>query len=236
MRDYTNRICDKPPLRTLLFILAIAAMLSGCLMSAGGSHLGKALQVASDQPSGWLVASVSAKRAQPMHEAPFHANAIYFRPEGTKGHRNLGVIQLSAPDISDAGVAELDIAETELIGTVQRVALPAGRYSLVGGIFSTDIGISSQTLRVDDLDIPFEIRAGETTYLGAFVARVFVGRNLLGMKMRAGALFEVHDEQERDLAILAAREGSVATFGQATRPTLAWPTEPPFFFLPVSRR
>lgn len=217
-------------------IVLLTLILAGCAVSSGVSDVPKKLRPAPGEPVGWVVASVSVREGASRHETPFDDNQIYFRPAGTKGRLNSIIIGLNARDTSKEGTAGLEIVENGLFGTVQRVAVRAGQYNLVGGYFSTDTGNYAQRLRVQKLDIPFQVNAGETLYLGAFVARVFQGRNLLGMKMRAGALFEVHDQLERDMALLLRKEGSVQTFGNTHRAQLQFPTEPPLFFVPVTRQ
>ena len=83
--------------------------------------------------------------------------------------------------------------------------LPPGRYSVTrfdfaGGIGGTAFSWSS----AKPFALPFEIRAGEATYIGSFMRAVSLGTPLQA-KLGAAGFFVIADRSARDLPIAAAR-------------------------------
>ena len=88
--------------------------------------------------------------------------------------------------------------------------LPAGKYEIFDfALFFTNRIYSETFSSSSPFSIPFEVRTGETAYLGNYFALPRYGARRLGVPQRAGALFTVENRQETDTAI--ARKKSLGT-------------------------
>jgi len=61
------------------------------------------------------------------------------------------------------------------------------------------------------LSIPFTVHAGETIYLGEFLAMQTAATNGLGMPVPAGAKFQLSNQSERDLPVAKLRDDAITT-------------------------
>jgi hypothetical protein len=101
--------------------------------------------------------------------------------------------------------ADFDDARAEVAIFV--LQLPQGRYHIHNFEYhSTGLWGSEfrQTAR-EEFSVPFEIVAGQTTYLGEFVATPIFGRNLFGAQVVAITYWEVSDKEARDMALARQR-------------------------------
>ena len=67
-------------------------------------------------------------------------------------------------------------------------------------------GVGSVEVRSpDDFSIKFAIEPGRITYVGEFRADPVKGENMFGISVSAGIDLTLHNAQQRDLSILAAK-------------------------------
>lgn len=107
----------------------------------------------------------------------------------------------------------IDFREARFDASVFAFEIPDGRYEISNfellaiGLYGATRTLSAR----NDFSIPFDIKAGQTTYLGEFIAVNVLGRNFLGMQVVAGSYWEVSDQQARDIAV-ARQQLSEAKF------------------------
>jgi hypothetical protein len=107
----------------------------------------------------------------------------------------------------------LDYRSDRERGVVVTATLPPGRYEIFEfHLFFTN-GMYSETFRSSSpFSIPFEVRAGETAYLGNYFALPRYGARRLGVAQRAGALFTIENRQAVEMPIASKKAlGSLST-------------------------
>lgn len=93
-------------------------------------------------------------------------------------------------------------------GAVTVLAVPAGAYRM--SAFSLQDSMSNRRWSSrQDFDKPFEVRAGEVTYLGEFVGTGILSKPFLGNRAVEKPYFLVSDQQPRDLPIAEKQEPGI---------------------------
>jgi hypothetical protein len=85
--------------------------------------------------------------------------------------------------------------------------LPQGRYQIQNFEYHS-VGLWGSEFRQnarEEFSVSFEIVAGQTTYLGEFVAMPIFGRNLFGREVPAATYWEISDKEARDIALARQR-------------------------------
>lgn len=181
------------------FILSIASafclFLSGCAPTSVTSFSGDV--PGASAPAGYLVASISA----PREKGFFLTHTLFFR-EVASGET--GYIALTAPARFDP---EFDFETTTKNGGVMVTRLSPGKYELYN--FELD-GHTAMWSATDDFSIPFEISAGQTTYIGEYFGMPVWGTNFIGLASVDGFYWILSDQQGRDLAIAKRLEPAIA--------------------------
>jgi len=96
-------------------------------------------------------------------------------------------------------------------GIVVSKFMRPGKYE----IYNFDVSMSG--LRSDsfsskiEFSIPFEVRPGQTTYLGNYEAHRLMGKNFVGLPVWAGATFAVSDRSAAELEIARAKVGAIGS-------------------------
>ncbi len=177
----------------------LLAMLSACA-SFGDPRL---VEPTAGEPSGWLLLSMSVRYQKDDFPVPFNLHRLEFRDMVSGA---VGGSFLYTGDFSERSLAKMDLVEDGLHVRVFATRLSPGEYEISSGYMGTDVGVAHHWIESKaDLSIPFQVREGEITYVGNFDARVFEGRNRLGMRIRAGGAFVVGDHFDRDLDLAKAR-------------------------------
>ncbi len=86
------------------------------------------------------------------------------------------------------------------IGEVKVMAVPAGAYRMASFRLEDSMSKRAWNSR-QDFDKPFEVRAGEVTYLGEFVGTGILSKPFLGNRAVEKPYFLVTDQQARDLPL-----------------------------------
>lgn len=180
---------------------SLAASLAGCV-STSGIDVPSRLAVKEGVPAGYVALSMGGRRIEGQLP-PFQEHTLRFRAVGERSGGRFSTF-VKGYDLSyDHG---FDIADGELFVDSLVVRLPPGRYEIHALEMRSSSGTFTQTLLPDlAFSIPFEIRDGRVTYLGSFVGHSLMGRNRLGMEVRAGAYFAVEDQQARDIGFLLGK-------------------------------
>lgn len=149
-------------------------------------------------------------RALTKHEFRYEIYSLYFRKSGAGKEALRGDVGFKSKFGSDEG---LDFEIEEGAGYVFAIPLPAGSYHFYnywiwmnGGSPASDYWKAKR-----DFAIPFEIRAGEATYIGEVVANHHFERSLLGIYIPHGAELVGSDRSDRDEALLAEKYPFLAT-------------------------
>jgi hypothetical protein len=83
---------------------------------------------------------------------------------------------------------------------VLAIRVPAGSYEITGWHVK-DMGPTAGVSFINrrPMKVPFEVRAGETTYIGRASSLSIYGSNIIGMKVPGEALVIVTDDHDKDL-------------------------------------
>lgn len=189
--------------RRLFIRLSLTLAVLGLMTACATLDAPRLSDPSPDEPAGWLVMSVSLNYESGDFPVPFQSNMVGYRSRDTGAsafHR------LFTGYFSERRLAEMDLVDGGLHVQVFARRLAPGDYEVYYGYMGTDAGTAQQFVQSNrDFSIPFSVQAGEITYLGNFDARVFEGRNRLGMKIRSGGVFVVGDSMDRDLELAKAR-------------------------------
>lgn len=90
------------------------------------------------------------------------------------------------------------------------IPVPAGGYEITGWAVS-DRAVTADVIFTNRLPmkVPFQVRAGEATYVGRINSLSVYGRNLLGMKVPGEALVILSDDYPADAARIAKTYPSI---------------------------
>lgn len=108
---------------------------------------------------------------------------------------------------TDTGISGIqfpkDIVDENTEGALFFYQLPAGEYEFHNYEIILAGGYSTSTWTAKEpYSIPFEIQAGKVSYLGEIKSRGLKGKNLLGMSVSAGIVFNILDNEARDTGML----------------------------------
>jgi hypothetical protein len=193
-------------------LVSVVVCLGGCA-ATGEVKLTPALKPGEGEPVGWLAASLGARGVE---FAPLDHNAIHFEPVAARGS---GQLQLYVVGTSEEYPPEIDVVvDSRYFLHTYLVPLRPGEYSVTKGKMASDNGtVARQAESKRDPAIVFTIEPNTVTYLGSYVAEVFGGENLFGMRVPAGGYFVVTDEQARDIDLLKKKgEWPAAAVGVVT--------------------
>lgn len=197
-----------------IFALVLALVVSSCANVRPG--VPASLATAPTANSGWVFGSIGIKgataftsqgflyRARGADDGALVAFKYDSRPRFASPLPFAKNLFSDKPDFFDAG----DLA------VVFAYQLPAGEYELYDVQFFINRGEFSTTYRsTQPFSIPFKVSAGAATYLGEFLARSAMGRNIIGLPAVSHGSFVMRNRSERDLASLK-RKGVPLPEGQ----------------------
>lgn len=184
-----------------LLLLMLAACAS--TLTRGGPHA--SMVPGAGEPTGWLVLSLGS-RYEEGKLPPFQNHGLTHRAL-TGAAKDAGWIDVRNDNFKSPDPTKLDIVEGTTAQNVVVVALRPGQYVFTSGWMVTDIGIARKSVESGEgYEQAFEIRDGAITYAGSYLGHVIMGKNALGMEIRAGAYYQIRDQRERDLAIARRRQ------------------------------
>lgn len=97
-------------------------------------------------------------------------------------------------------------------GIVEVLSLQPGRYELCNfSVNSIAGGGSKEQFSREDFSVPFEVKAGETVYLGNFEAAIDFYEGLFGIEAAEWTGFKVRSIPEHDLKIAHAENNKIST-------------------------
>jgi hypothetical protein len=166
-------------MRAVLLPLAIALILGGCGTLTSGNAPEKLAEATPPAGSGLIVFSTGAP-GRCASESTF----LKLLPEGAP-ERYKGIARAAI----DAWAVKSDFADHQ--GTVQVISVHAGNYYFAPWIDSPFIRTVTQPKAL------FSVGAGETVYLGEFY---------MLEACTLAALYQVHDQMTRDLALLKSKD------------------------------
>lgn len=180
-----------------LLVIAMAVGLASCMTVRDTYVVSNKLLDRPPEKTGVVVGSIGLAKS----DIGYHRYSLIARDLATNEKlyfyfKRSGVLDTPA-DFSDGRAQSAIFA----------LRLPEGRYE-IHNIEYFSVGLFGSENRVTarrDFSIPFEIKAGEGTYLGEFVAVNVPGRNLLGMRTVIWTYWEIADRQDRDVALARQR-------------------------------
>lgn len=94
------------------------------------------------------------------------------------------------------------------------IPVPAGNYN-VSGWSVTDRAVSADVTFRNRLqmEVPFQVRSGEATYIGRINAVTVYGKNILGMQVPGEALVIITDEFGKDLSRIVSEYPAIKRAG-----------------------
>lgn len=149
---------------------------------------------------GWLIYSAGA--IEVGGPVTFHFKRVA-RPDGTRVSDTQRAIHCRCVGFWRGKPSDADYDGRE-VGKVIARRLPPGRYEVYNYYFSGSGPAATSTTSKKKFAIPFEIRAGETTYIGNF-ARANTYRTTLMKTLGTSSFFVISDKSERDVAIARKR-------------------------------
>lgn len=180
---------------TRLIVAIAGALLSACapFVQLDGKYDG--------EDAGYAVLSLGA--AKPVH---FSSLTLHYRPAGSaESDRVEGQFFFAPPWLPSSGRPDFDTAHEQ--GVVIVAALAPGDYEIFSTTAFENYGTVQTTFKSSrPFSIPFTVRAGEAVYLGSFRSRTLTGKNVFGIEVTAGVVFEISDAAERDMDLARRRE------------------------------
>lgn len=166
-------------MRAALPSLAIALILSGCGILSN-SNAPENMRSATPPPGSGLIVFSTGAPGKCVSQPTF----LKLLPQGAS-EQGKGIARA---DI-DASVLKSDFADHQ--GNLQVIAVPAGNYYFAPWIDSNVVRTVTQPKAT------FSVAAGETVYLGEYY---------MLQACTLSALYEVHDQMERDMALLKSKD------------------------------
>ncbi len=187
-------------MRIFAGILALF-ILTGCGTSRPDADYSGATLSPGD-PAGVVIASIS--RGKDMFRTNFYT--LHFRNVNTKDE---GTLSMSTPDLSESN---FEIAENDYMGFVTSQQLPPGKYEIfnISTVVGTTVGRNTTKFR-QDFSIPFEIKPGRITYIGAYECTPVIGEGFFGQPAMVDMYWRLADRSTRDIAIAQRREPPLNT-------------------------
>lgn len=128
--------------------------------------------------------------------------SFYFKNDADGGTGNVGFNTI----LLDSGNENLADSGDPVRGSVKAYTLPAGKYRFYSfSIVQGQYGGYSSWEPNEDFSIPFTVRPGRATYLGRITMIPVGGRNIFGVPMLAGGVFEISSHPRRDLALFSGK-------------------------------
>ena len=159
--------------------------------------------------NGLLVGSVS--RAPGIW--PYTTYALYFRKVGSGADAGTTVKFSSTNSIIELGKHKFDddYVTDESSGAIFANLLPAGEYEFYQYYLYTYGGGAETTFESkEDFSIKFTVTPGHITYIGEFRAEPLQAKNMFGIKIPDGVDWSLHNNRERDIAILIGEHPDLA--------------------------
>lgn len=175
------------------FLLATALILTGCATKNLKATISP--QELQTKNTAVLVLSLS----QPVDSLDHGAATIFY---DAKGKKSVGRSWVETFNI-DYGFTKPDSDVAGQYTLLKVVEVPAGQLDLMGW------GFNAQGVRIESTKasptLSLNLKAGEVVYVGNFELQPEYGENLFGMRVVNGALAFIHDQSQRDLALLKSR-------------------------------
>ncbi len=86
----------------------------------------------------------------------------------------------------------------ELFGKIDVKYLKPGQYEIYD-IYASADGHSRTFKLTEEISIPFEVKTGEVIYLGSFEPDSIFGKNVFGLEVLGGVVFDIHNRQQLDI-------------------------------------
>jgi hypothetical protein len=184
-------------------LVTLALALSGCVGTLGTTEASRILTGMSPEKMGTVVGSIGL-----VDKGTFYQRYALLA-------RNLDGGEKVEFRYTHDGfeVTKVDFREGSREAALIALRLPEGRYAIEGYEF---IGMSLQfnqtrTPAPAPFSLPFEVKAGRTTYIGEYMVVPVLSWRFLGARGVREFVWEVGDRRERDLALARQRMPDAAT-------------------------
>jgi hypothetical protein len=182
-------------LRALIFLMALST--SACVGALGTTEVSQGLTAASPETMGTVVGSIGI-----VDKGTFYSRYDLLA-------RNLATNERLRFQYTHDGftVTKVDFREGRAESALIALRLPAGRYAIEDFQF---IGMNLQfnqtrTPAPGRFSLPFDVKPGQTTYIGEYVVVPVISWRFLGAKGVRDFVWEIADRRERDLALARQR-------------------------------
>ncbi|BCU75841.1 hypothetical protein [Luteolibacter sp. LG18] len=181
----------------------VAVVMGGALVSCsteGYPMTPEGLQARGLKPGeGYIVASFHETTVKPDGEVETHYPSSSRAQVWIKGPTGANDVTASLQSLQSGNGGNPHFNGSRR-SEVLAIPMPAGRYSISGWRIDGGAVLVSNRL---PMDAPFEVKAGEATYVGRMNAITFIGRNLVGLPVFSRGLVLVTDDYEKDKARIA---------------------------------
>ncbi len=178
--------------RVALSVLSLAAAISSCTTvryplipeAAGNPKPGE----------GWIVATFSAESFDRAGKSVRGSGVASVRAK----HAQSGELAILTPRVVPPD-GNPNFPGKERASEVVAVPVPAGNYSITGWIIQDQAVTAGVTFTNRlPIDVPFQVRPGEATYVGRIRPVSIYGKNILGMRVPGDAFVFITDDFQED--------------------------------------
>ena len=197
----------------ILLVAAVLIFLSGCV-TAGPDPVPKAFQDIPLDEAGIAFGTIGSDL-----KSSFTRMGIRYRQVDSE---NESMILFQQGYFS---ISPLNFEVNGEKGSVFVLQLPPGQYEMYDVYFHMDQASAGSTTfsSKQEFSVPFEIKKGESVYLGEFITKVVKAKNFLRISVPVGGYFKVTDQLERDKAYLLEQNSEISS--EAIRSDVLNPSE-----------
>jgi hypothetical protein len=179
------------------FVLFALLATTACVGALGTADVSDKLKTAPPETMGAVVGSIGIVR-----------KGTFYRRYDLLA-RNLETNEQLRFQYTDDGfaVTKVDFREDPTEAALIALPLPAGRYAIEDFQFiGTNLRFQeTRTEAPGRFSLPFDVKAGQTTYIGQYLVVPVISWRFLGAKGVREIVWEIADRRERDLALARQR-------------------------------
>ena len=174
--------------------IAVSLIVSGCASNSLAKYQGA--------DAGFAVFSYARQKDAPYRSYAFRYRTRDHKQDGYSVWITDGILFQKDPDVNYGSQSAF----------VDVIRLPPGDYEIYDfdvhqGSYPAEVTYSAQK----EFSIPFSVHAGETVYLGEFLAIATKGKNIFGITVDGPPYFVLSDQNARDLGIAKGKQPAINT-------------------------
>ncbi len=184
-------------LLSCMVVVVVSLAAAACVGVPGTANVSERLAAAPTEQTGTVVGSIGI-----VNKGTFHSRYALLA-------RNLATNERVEFYFTHDGfvVTKPDFREGRTEAALIALRLPEGRYAIEGYEFR-GMGIDFNQRRTpapQGFSIPFEVKAGQATYIGEYLIVPVISWRFLGAKGVRAMVWEIADRRDRDMALARQR-------------------------------